>query len=141
MFDSNGYEKHPEGKLITEAYTRINANYKNDCHVKTILNPKKVFSITNPHFAFYKWGKLPVDENFKKNKKEHHTENFSNNKIQLNHYYSKSLEDYERKNSRGYATRLAKRQAVMEWVNFKETDFNYSIQRFVPELKKRMEKI
>lgn len=138
MFDSNGYIEHPEGRLITEAYTRCNKHHKTDTHVKTVLNPKKVWYIDNPHFVHYKNSKFPVDENFKPNYEKWRTETFSGNKIQLNHYYSKSLEEYKTKISKGRACVETKKSFISEYVNFKETSYNYAIQRFVPELRRRI---
>lgn len=72
-----------------------------DVHIKTILQPKYVISSDgNPHAFKYKSSKYCVNENFKRidgpyNKPITHT------KIQLNHYVTRSREDFEDKRRRG----------------------------------------
>ncbi len=140
MFDSNGYEKHPEGKLTIEAYTRTSKDYRSGDHVKSIINPKLTANVQNPHACIYKYFKFAVTENFEKMDLWPfcHTKKYSDSKIRINHYYSKSLEDYEKKVSRGFADQTTKREAVYAWVNFSETTNDYIIQKYVPKLREKM---
>ena len=140
MFDSNGYEKHPEGKLIIEAYTRTSKDYRSGDHVKSIINPKLTASVQNPHACIYKYFKFAVTENFEKMDLWPfcYTKKYSDSKIRINHYYSKSLEDYEKKVSRGFADQTTKREAVYAWVNFSKTTNDYTIQKYVPKLREKM---
>ena len=140
MFDSNGYEKHPEGKLIIEAYTRVHKNYRSGNHIKSIVNPKKVICPFTPHACKYKNFQYAVNENYEKIDKypTYFSKKYTDSKIRINHYYSKSAEDYERKVSRGFADQTTKREAVYAWVNFSETTNDYAIQKYVPKLRKQM---
>lgn len=141
LFDSNGYEKHPEGKLITEVYTRISKKPPIEYTVKSIVQPKKVEGTTSPHYCYYKDNKKAVNENFKKifdDSWAYKTKTLSINKIRINHYYSKSMEDYLKKIDRGCADRNEKMKAIFELVNFPETDNDYAIQKYIPKLKEKM---
>lgn len=141
LFDSNGYEKHPENKLITEAYTRISKKPPKEYTIKSIIKPKEVEGITSPHFCYYKNNKQAVNENFEKifdDNWAYKTKTLSVNKIRLNHYYSKSFDDYINKINKGYADRTGKREILPDLVNFPETAFDYEIQKYVPKLRERM---
>lgn len=141
LFDSNGYEKHPENKLITEAYTRISKKPPKEYTIKSIIKPKEVEGITSPHFCYYKNNKQAVNENFEKifdDNWAYKTKTLSVNKIRLNHYYSKSFDDYINKINKGYADRTGKREILPDLVNFPETAFDYVIQKYVPKLRKQM---
>lgn len=140
MFDSNGYKTKPTsgGGLVTANFTRVMKNYndKTNCLIKSIVNPKEVKGIYHPHFCVFKKG-FTVNENFEKLIgcfSFYHT----SNKIRINHYYSKSEEEYIKKTARGNADNSSKRTYVEEYLNFPEYTYDYAIQKYVPELKKRM---
>lgn len=141
MFDSNGHKTKPlsGGGLVTANYTRVYKNYglPDNRHIKSIVNPKKVWCINCPHFALYKNNQFAVNENFDKIH-EAFTEFNSIKKIRINHYYSKSEEEYAKKTERGNADNSAKREYVSKLVNFPDYEYDYAIQKYVPELKKRM---
>ena len=140
MFDSNGYEKHPEGKLIIEAYTRVHKNYRSGNHIKSIVNPKKVIRPFTPHACRYKNFQYAVNENYEKIDRypTYFSKKYTDSKIRINHYYAKSLEDYEKKVNRGFADQTTKREIVYAWVNFAETTNDYTIQKYVPKLREKM---
>lgn len=139
MFDSNGLLEHPQGKLVTETYTRVYKNYNiyENHHVKSIVNPKKVRFLNNPHYCYYNYNQYAVTENVERCKGPITRYN-SVNKIRINHYYCKSLQDYKLKIDRGRADILEKREFNAQEVNFQETTQDYAIQKYLPELRKRM---
>jgi len=114
-----------------------NYNAPENCHIKSIVNPKMVKSIYNPHFCVYKNNKFAVNENFEKIIGAFTNKNFSN-KIRINHYYCRSEEEYLKKTVRGNADNENERTLVKDYLNFPETTHDYVIQKYVPELKKRM---
>ncbi len=151
MFDSNGIKKRPKDKLCIEAYTRVTANYQTavNHHIKSIVKPKFVTYVNNPHYCFYKGNKLAVNENFETigskdaylDIKNAYTKYNSVEKIQINHYHTKSEEDYMMKIQRGFADRSENIQRPLNdiYLNFDvETTHDYKIQKFLPELKKVM---
>ena len=141
MFDSNGHQTRPlsGGGLVTANYTRVKKDYndKVNLHIKSIVNPKKVLAIFNPHYAIYKHYKCGVNENFETIYGPF-TKIHTSQKIRINHYHSKSVEEYIKKTARGNADNDKKRIYVEEYVNFSEYTFDYAIQKYLPELKKRM---
>lgn len=141
MFDSNGYKTKPVsgGGCVTANFTRVMKNYndKTNCHIKSIVNPAQVVSIYNPHYAEYYNNQYAVNENFEVIYGAL-TEVHSAQKIRINHYYSKSEEEYIKKTVRGNADNRCKRKRLEEYLNFPEYTYDYAIQKYVPELKKRM---
>ena len=147
MFDSNGYKTKPDIGVI-EAYTRISKEYGAwaRAQIKTVLNPKEVETIGNSHFADYKNNKLAVYPNGIKVPRgtygicQNQTQLMqSMSKIKLNHYYTKSEEEYTKRCSRNYANMNIKRPIMQSLLNFcGETEQDLTIQKFLPKLKERL---
>lgn len=141
-FDSNGHEKKPKehGGLVTANYTRVRKNQEGpqERMVKSIVNPKFVVNITSPHYAVYYKNRTAVTENFEV-AKGGATAFHSTKKIRVNHYRTKSREEYidrvtknQKGNSIGIGYKLEE-----ENLNFKgDTTEDFVIQRFVPQLKR-----
>ena len=113
MYGPNGHDERPEG-LVMDNYTATIQNYgvPVNCHTKSIVQPKKVLCINNPHYAIYKGGRFAVDE------RKEPIDNFSSfseqagrvftplnrrDVFRVNHYSTRSLEDLRVKCARGYA--------------------------------------
>ncbi len=139
MFDSNGLQEHPQGKLITETYTRVHSQYHSPVnrHVKSIVNTKKVRLVHNPHYCFYHGNEYAVTENFELCKGPFTRYN-SVNKIRINHYFSKSIKDYTEKIARGCADSAPKRNFNNSDINFPDTIQDFTIQKYLPALKEKM---
>ena len=137
VFDSNGYITPP-----VENYGLVIANYnkvsKDDNilinrHVKTIANPKLIKTVNHPHFCYFESYKFPVDENFKQVVGPF-TDFHSSKKIKINHYATKSKEEYEIKISKGCADSKKKRAFDESILNFQDYKIDTTIQKYVPEL-------
>lgn len=113
MFGPNGHKSRPKG-LLMDNYTEVFADYNCEVnhHIKSIVQPKKVFAMMTSHFALYKNNQPAVDENKKAltdrtayvvGSGKAFSENNSIDVFRINHYYTKSLEDLREKCSRGYA--------------------------------------
>ncbi len=141
MFDSNGHKTKPisEGGLVTANYTRVMKNYdcRTNCHIKSIVDPKKVIAIYNPHYAEYEKNQYAVNENFEVIYGVF-TNSHSSQKIRINHYHSKSKEEYIQKTQRGNADSTVKRTFFDTNLNFPEYSYDYVMQKYIPDLKKRM---
>lgn len=142
MFDSNGHETMQDrnGGLITTSFTRVTKDYntRENRHIKSILKPGEVISIINPHYAIYRNHKHTVSENVEKIDRflsKYH----SSNKIRINHYYTKSLEEYKKRISNGSGMKNSARRFEEDKVNFHDAVNDYAIQKYVPELERRME--
>ena len=145
VFDSNGHEKRPLDKLVIEAYTRVSKGYddpsKDGC-IKSIVNPKKVVKCEHPHFCQYIDDKTAVDTglNLQNNPDRHLQKGIKLDVLQLNHYFTKSREDYIKKLARGRSDIGEKWDFDESCLNFSDTDNDYKILRFLPKLKKNMKK-
>lgn len=102
VFGANGHLKRPQGSQI-ESYTRRSLKTHGiNQHIKTIVQPRHVKWVPHdPHHFKYKFGKYCVNENFER--LDGATSTHTSNKIQLNHYFSRSQEDFRLKVARGRA--------------------------------------
>jgi len=89
-FGINGHERRPEG-LVVENYTRRAAAANR--HVKSIVNPRKAIRHGNSHHWFYTGGRLAVHATGRPVYGSFH-EPASVGRLQINHYFSKSAEDF-----------------------------------------------
>ena len=137
MFDSNGHESKPtaHGGLVTANYTRVRKNNPDSRVIKSIVDPKMVLHYSSPHFGLYYKDYPAVTENFEP-QRGMYTKNLSSKKIRINHYRSKSKEEYikrYRRNVKG--TSMVDKFNEGE-VNFKvETSHDFTIQKYLPKLK------
>lgn len=98
MFGSNGQDKADYSRGVLDRFTS-RAETVNK-HVKTIANPRKINFFYNPHFAKYFEGNFSVNEQGKKFEGPFN-ETPTADKICINHYYTKSREEYEKKIQEG----------------------------------------
>src|ERR1700761_4709645 len=91
-----------------ESYTlRAEENFDVNRHIKSIVQPKYVAKTGNAHHFIYKKGYFAVNETFEP--VEGSMGSLSVKKIQINHYYCRSLEEYADKVNRGRADSKNKR--------------------------------
>ena len=103
-FGSNGQKKADYSRGVLERFTsRAPSNWDTNKHVKTIVNPRFVSWVCNPHYATYFEGKFNVNSSGGK------VDFYSNvpvlfDKIVVNHYNIKSREEYtKRRIPKGWA--------------------------------------
>lgn len=144
LFDSSGHIKKPSspgGGMVTACYTRVRKNHKDETAgehlIKSIVNPMEVNAIYNPHYASYRCYRLAVTENLEPIMGPR-TAFHSSSKIQINHYYSKSREEYIKKCKMGYADHPGVRPHNEERINFSEFEHDYSVQKYLPRLEAAM---
>lgn len=123
IYGSNHLLKKPKG-LVIENFTK-HADYNFIADYKMIVNPRKVLKVIHPHWIQV-LGKIRNE-----NGKRIHQYPYVNvdwqlpasmKKIRINHYYSKSLEEFQSKAHRGFADGA---QRGMRNINdFKEHDQN-----------------
>ncbi|MCB0824777.1 MAG: glycosyltransferase family 92 protein [Armatimonadetes bacterium] len=141
FFGSSNHEKRPDG-LVIEAYT--GCGDKLSRNVKSIIDPRSVILNKNSHYWIHKGWSQCVDENHKPiqgGSALHPTAN----KIRLNHYYSKSLEDYLMKSDPNYfVDTWAKLNNTRNEAKAKESMSRYmeaenrDIQRFIEATKAKL---
>lgn len=101
-FGSNGHTT--KQKSVLESYTRrARAKYDGNIHYKCIVQPRFTCPIESdtPHLPVFSGGKYAVDETGLPLGGPHRS-----SLIQLNHYITRSKEDYEEKLKRGYGNRV-----------------------------------
>ena len=129
QFGSNGQKKADLSKGVLERFTRRssvdwlpleNGIAEGTARVKTIANPRKIKFFDNPHFAHYFEDYDAINEN------GGIVPLYSNNpptveKIVMNHYKTKSFEEYKKKVQRGNADLYISNYDIE---NFKADDRN-----------------
>ena len=142
MYDSNGHIKKPDG-LVIENYTRTfkDSNAFQNLYFKSIVNPRKVKYCQDPHFCEYMNNQKAVNENsipidgpgsFSR------TKNNSVKTIRINHYYSKSKNEFIAKYNRGSACNNNPETIREKDYNFPETKQDFIMEKYVIELKLRL---
>lgn len=108
IFGSNGH-LHRTNKPQLQSFTmRSDESFSPNNHIKSIVQPRFVKSAFKSHCFHYIDGKQCVNENFAPI--DGATSDISVRKIQLNHYYCRSLEEYREKIERGISdTRKARK--------------------------------
>lgn len=142
MFGSSGHKVKPPGPVIENYLKRgpLNWNSPKPCSIKSIVDPTKVKrSHRNPHSFEYRWRHFAVNENFDRVSGPR-TAKPSILKFRLNHYWSKSEEEYVSKMARGRADNDLKRtfdEFVMRDRLFNQ-EVDTTILQYLPQLKKAL---
>ena len=131
QFDGNDHVEKPKG-LVVENYKRaFSLSHHRNQITKTIVQPKYVIEYLSPHNFAYSNG-FAVNENFEYSKGRDMPNSVK--KIRIHHYFSKSLEEYNKKMRRsGWADAVANNMYKAE-----ESYIDNTIDRYIPELKKRL---
>lgn len=146
-FDCNAHETKPtaHGGLITANYTRVPKDYNCafNSPFKSIVQPRQVIDVRGAHSAIYAGNRHAVNENFKEIPTGQESDRSGTiNKIRINHYFSRSKEEYLKKIKRGNMMLNPMRQ-YKEYnprVDFKiETTQDFVIQKYLPELKQALD--
>lgn len=140
-FDSNGHDKMPtaHGGLVTANYTRVRKNHEHplDRNIKSIVDPKRTVYFT-VHFGLYYHNFNAVTENLETVRGQF-SKTHSSSKIRINHYRSKSNEEFYDKMVRNRKGSPYKYNFNEEYANFiGETENDFAIQKYLPKLKQVM---
>lgn len=137
LFGSNGLERKPEGLVIENYVRRAKNSFEENKNYKSIIDPRKVIGFSCPHYPIYLIGKYAVNEKLERIEESKVKGSYS--KLRINHYFTKSKEEYEIKKNRGKADLNEKR----DWTDFVKHDRNEVLDEeilyFIPELKKKMQ--
>lgn len=143
VYGSAGHETRPEGLVMENYLYRAKDDYENNHCVKTIVNPRLVRGyIFDPHTPTYYHGYYSVTE--KGTVVDGPWNDYPNNsyeKIRINHYYCKSVEEGRIKFERGLATH--EQDIKNDWEKFTRFDkndvFDDAILRYADRVKERLE--
>jgi hypothetical protein len=139
IFGNNGHLEKPDG-LIIENYTSASPkNWSENTHTKAVIRPAKTLRAgSNPHYCVPKPGCFNVGEKF--NEVRNAWSPHSSEVLQLNHYFTKSLEEFKDKIQRPRADvsdpNIEKRK-LEDFYSFNGhcTEVDSSALRFVPRVK------
>ncbi|MBR4641880.1 MAG: glycosyltransferase family 92 protein [Selenomonadaceae bacterium] len=115
MFGSNGQVKADYSRGVLERFTRrapkdyTPAGGETNSLIKTVTNPRKINFFGSPHFSNYFEGCYSVNENGKL-VTGGYSAPVTAEKIVVNHYYTKSYEEYAKKVNRGRSDILQPRE-------------------------------
>ena len=102
LFGANGHEKYSPKPVLERFTMRAEEDFLRHRDIKTIVNPRRVRCFTNPHYAKYFTGCGCIDER-RISVPQGQNPKGTVNRIQINHYYLKSREEFFKKRQRGRA--------------------------------------
>ena len=136
-FGSNGQEKADYSRGVLERFTRrapknwniiLNAEKvrsQSNIHLKVITNPRRVDYISDPHFVYYFANHYSILENGTKLPLKNLPPSINLNvcveKIAVNHYQTKSKEEFLNKMKRGYPDHP---DHLVSWLNLEWFDIH-----------------
>ena len=137
IYGSSGLEEKPEG-LVTENYKlRAPDDFDRNKHIKTICNPRLALDSLDPHSFNYQEGYHCVNEDGQEIYGPFN-EGGKCQKLRINHYFSKSKEEYMQKKIRGFADVNAERTMQAFYEHDRNDVYDYIMERFVKTLKTRV---
>ncbi len=119
IYGSGGAQKKEEGKVMDRFRQHSVPNHPLNRHVKSIVNPRRVFTMTGCHEAARISGRS-ADSHGNRLKKSFRDRPPLQDIIRINHYPIKSYEEFLEKRARGRARTLKQHQLGY----FKEYDLN-----------------
>lgn len=120
IYGSSGYIEKQNG-LITQTFLkRASNNHWGNSHIKVICNPRFIKKYISPHYPLLIKGAYCVNENTYKRIWGWGTDNIIYKNIRINHYFTKSKQEYIEKQNRG----LADRKGQYNMNNFYQYDLN-----------------
>lgn len=110
LFGSSHHRTKPNGLVIENYTARGDESFEKNRHVKTFCRPEKVVGFINPHAAVYGIGSHAVTVVGEKTYGPM-TDRVLFEPVRINHYFTKSLEEFILKRNRGKADNLTPRDA------------------------------
>lgn len=129
-FGTSWVEKIPNDKLLIETLTLCMS--KGDNHHKSVIMPKRVSHVSNPHHVVYKSGFRHITPNGEK------FPFIEIDKIRINHYWSRDewyLNNFKIPRRILWGTDPL---TCLDWAHTNNVDYDSTILRFVEPLRKRM---
>jgi hypothetical protein len=144
VYGPSGHREQPQG-LVIEHYLRRTNGRKNRW-VKNIIDPMRTAHSWTPHSFLFRAG-FAVDENRRaiRGPRFGATDPVSFSKLRVNHYWTKSEEEFMRKRSRGWPIaherdrrREAPRMLPQKTLDSLEEQFDDTITMYVPDLRRAL---
>lgn len=132
-FGTSGLRTRPEG-LVIESYT---LKFRQITSIKSIVDPQRTERHRNPHAFYYADGAQAVDENERPIEKWF-PEEVTFSKFQINHYLTKSEQEYALKLTRQRADSGELRNWDRDATKLTGKDTDEAIARYVPALREAL---
>lgn len=107
MFGSSHHKTRPNGLVIDSYLHRAPDSFSSK--IKTVFNPRLVIGFNNPHYPVYKYGAISVNENGREIVGKFDRQK-SCTQLRINHYFTKSEEEYRAKVARGTGSKFSPRR-------------------------------
>ncbi len=136
IYGSSHLEKTPQGLTTENFIYRGTIKHWGNRHIKTVCNPRFVNDFISPHYPIFKAGAYNINDSDGKRLWGWFCLDVKWQALRINHYWSKSKEQYIKKISRG----LGDREGAYDMSKFNTYDLNdekdLSMMVYVDELKK-----
>lgn len=130
----NGHYKKQNG-LLTEIFPKCSFSSPSNHTVKSIVNPRSVLKVYNPHFMLHTLGSKVINTGGKNMHGPYTEPHFE--KIRVNHYYTKSYEEYLQRMKKGKADGNTSAKLLDYSPNYCSTDEDEAIKKYLPKLKEK----
>jgi hypothetical protein len=135
MYGSSHNKKRPPGLVIENYVHRAKDSFT--FVVKTVFNPRLATGYNNPHYPIYRFGAFSINENGKIIIGKFDTSK-SFKQLRVNHYFTKSQEEFSVKVARGTADKYLARSAD-NFVQWDKNDVYDGIMlRYATQVKRNM---
>ena len=140
VYGSSGHKKKPEGLVIENFLYRSNQTLSHNNQTKVIVNPRKVKIMPNQHYCVFNGDPAVgvLDENKQILFPKATSPKNSTSKIRINHYFTKSYEEWEKKRVRGRTGGAIRPER--DFANLDRNDVRDELMlSYANEIKKRIE--
>ena len=136
VFGSANHKEKPKGLVTQNYFFRSKEDFEFNVHVKTICDPRKVAGVLNPHYPEYLFRYYAVDQRFNKVFGAFNRGGI-NQDIRINHYFTKSREEFILKRNRGMADSNRVRDPKEFEIHDKNDVYDDSMKRYKKDLERR----
>ncbi len=141
IFGSSNKEKKENDFVINRFKYRSKDDFEKNKHIKTIVNPRRTLGFENPHYACYLEGFKAYDINGKIINGPLNDNTSTTEIIRINHYFTKSREEFLIKRNRGYADQ----NGIRDLKQFNEHDkndvYDDTMNKYIEKIKETYEKL
>lgn len=140
IYGSSGRKKKPEGLTIENYNHHAPIDFLDNRHIKIIADPRKIKTIQNQHYFTYLDGSSILDENMSPIPPGPMSEKAHVGKIRINHYFTRSEEEWEEKRLRGRTGGTMRDRQMFSSLDRNEVRDDM-MQQYIPKLRKRVHRI
>lgn len=125
IYGSSGQKGKDFGRGVLTRFTwRANDDNEINQHIKPIVNPRCVDVMISPHYAMYFQGMYAVDEHGHRMNPHHRNPHNTGDRMRINHYITKSAEEYVEKKTRGPVNKLSADPNEYEFEKFDRNEIH-----------------